>query len=55
MNATQSNDCGEVTELLLAAGADLHAVDAQGKTALDHAREYGLKRITAVLTAAGAG
>ncbi len=55
MNATQSNDCGEVTELLLEAGADMHAVDAQGKTALDHAREHGLKRITAVLTAAGAG
>jgi ankyrin repeat protein len=55
MNATQTNDCSEVTELLLQAGADLHAVDGQGKTALDHARERGLKRITAVLTAAGAG
>ncbi len=54
MNATQRNDCAEVTELLLAAGADLHAVDAQGRTALDHARQRGLARITAVLLAHGA-
>jgi len=54
MNATQSNDCGEVTELLLAAGADIAATDAQGMTAMDHARKHGLSRITAVLAAHGA-
>src|SRR5262249_32009955 len=37
MNATQRNDCAEVTELLIAAGADLNAADAAGKTALAHA------------------
>jgi ankyrin repeat protein len=52
MNATQKNDCAEVTELLLAAGADLRAVDAKGKTALDYAVEYGLHRIEGVLRGA---
>ena len=47
----EGDDCAEVTEQLLAAGADPHAVDAQGKTALDHARERGLERIQAVLSA----
>lgn len=51
MNTTQKNDCSEVTELLLAAGAEIGAVDASGKTALDHARERGLSRITRVLDA----
>jgi ankyrin repeat protein len=54
MNATQRNDCSEVTELLIAAGADLEAVDATGKTALAHAHERGLTRIIAVLRAHGA-
>jgi ankyrin repeat protein len=54
MNATQRNDCSEVTELLIAAGADLNAVDATGKTALAHALERGLTRITAVLRRHGA-
>ena len=49
MNATQNNDCAEVTELLLRAGADIGAVDSKGKTALDYADEYGLWRIAAVL------
>jgi ankyrin repeat protein len=49
MNATQKDDCHEVTRLLLAAGADPDAVDAKGKTALDHARERGLEKIIAVL------
>lgn len=49
MNATQRNDCAEVTELLLRAGADPDAVDAQGKTALDHAEAHGLQRIAGVL------
>lgn len=54
MNATQKNDCAEVTELLINAGADLAAVDATGKTALAHARKHGLTRIQEVLLAHGA-
>ena len=54
MNATQKNDCAEVTELLINAGADIAAVDANGKTALAHARERGLTRIQEVLLAQGA-
>ena len=54
MNATQKNDCAEVTELLIDAGADIAAVDAKGKTALAHAREHGLTRIQEVLLARGA-
>jgi ankyrin repeat protein len=49
MNATQPNDCSEVTEMLIAAGADLAAVDAKGKTALTHAQERGLPKIQEVL------
>ncbi|TWT55747.1 Ankyrin repeats (3 copies) [Thalassoglobus neptunius] len=49
MNATQRDDCDEVTQLLLQAGADPSLIDAQGKTALDHARERGLAKITKVL------
>ena len=49
MNATQKNDCSEVTELLILAGADVAAVDAHGKTALRHAVERGLKKIQEVL------
>jgi ankyrin repeat protein len=49
-NATQRDDCAEVTKLLLDAGADINAVDAAGKSALDHAREKGLPRIVSVLT-----
>jgi ankyrin repeat protein len=45
MNAPQKDDCSEVAELLIAAGADLAAVDANGKTALSHAREHGLTRM----------
>jgi hypothetical protein len=54
MNATQKNDCAEVTELLINAGADIAAVDANGKTALAHARERGLTRIQEALLAHGA-
>ena len=43
------DDCAEVTELLLAAGADINATDAKGKTALVHALEAGNQRITEVL------
>ena len=52
MNATQRDDCSEVTELLLAAGADPGAMDANGTTALEHAERRKLKRIAAVLGAA---
>jgi ankyrin repeat protein len=54
MNATQKDDCSEVTQLLIAAGADLAAVDSNGKTALDHARERGLAKIQEVLRRHGA-
>lgn len=49
MNATQRDDCAEITEMLLKAGAEVNAVDAQGKTALAHAQERGLSRISEVL------
>src|SRR4051812_10511644 len=54
MNATQSDDCAEATVLLIAAGADLTAADARGKTALAHATERGLSRIIEVLRRHGA-
>jgi ankyrin repeat protein len=54
MNATQKNDCSEVTELLINAGADIAAVDAHGKTAFGHARERGLIKIQEVLRRHGA-
>lgn len=54
MNATQNDDCAEVTELLIAAGADLAATDAEGKTALRHALDRGLERITEMLRRHGA-
>ncbi len=49
MNARQKDDCSEVTRRLIDAGADPLAVDEQGRTALDHARERGLTKIIAVL------
>ena len=48
-NATQKDDCSEVTQLLIDAGADVSAVDANGKTALAHAQERGLVKISEVL------
>ena len=54
MNATQKNDCAEVTELLIRAGADIRAVDATGKSALAHAQERGLLKIQEVLGRHGA-
>jgi ankyrin repeat protein len=54
MNATQKDDCSEVTELLIGAGAEIAAVDANGKTALRHAQERGLEKIQAVLRRHGA-
>ncbi len=53
MNATQRDDCAEVTVLLLQAGADLDARDAKGKTALEYAVQYGHFRIEQVLRKAG--
>ena len=55
MNATQKDDCEEVTGLLLQAGADPCAVDSKGKTAMDHASERGLRRIEGVLRGARSG
>ena len=54
MNATQRDDCAEITELLLDAGADIHAADAQNRTALAHARQRNLPRITETLLRRGA-
>jgi ankyrin repeat protein len=54
MNATQRNDCAEVTTLLLDAGAEIDAVDAKGKSALAHAVAGGRNRIAEVLRARGA-
>ncbi len=54
MNATQKDDCSEATELLLAAGADIMATDARGRTALSHAQERGLRQIVEVLRRHGA-
>lgn len=54
MNATQKDDCAEAAELLLAAGADINATDATGRTALSHALQRGLTRITALLRSKGA-
>ncbi len=51
MNALQRDDCAEVTQLLLAAGADVMAVH-QGRTALEIAREKGNTKIAAILEAA---
>jgi ankyrin repeat protein len=50
-NATQKDDCAEVTELLLDAGADIHAKDAAGKTALDWAKETKAPNICKILEA----
>ncbi len=49
MNATQKEDCSEITELLIRAGADVKAMDAKGKTALAHAQDCGLQKIQTVL------
>lgn len=48
-NASQSEDCSEITEMLLQAGADLSLKEATGKTALDIASEKKNRRIVAVL------
>jgi len=53
-NATQKDDCAEATEMLIEAGADIRAVDANGKTALAHAQERRLLRIGEALRRAGA-
>lgn len=48
-NSTQREDCSEITELLLNAGAELSAIDAEGKTALQWAKEKKNTRIASVL------
>jgi ankyrin repeat protein len=53
MNASQKDDCAEVTELLVGAGAELGAVDGKRKTALDYAVDRGNQRVEAILRRAG--
>lgn len=48
-NASQGEDCSEITEMLLNAGADINAKEANGKTALDIAKEKKNLKIIAVL------
>jgi ankyrin repeat protein len=52
MNASQNDDCAEVTELLLGAGAEVGAVDGKGKTALDYAVDGRNHRVEAILRGA---
>ena len=54
MVATQPNDCAECAELLIAAGADMNAVDAKGRSALAWAMERETKQVEAVLRRHGA-
>jgi ankyrin repeat protein len=54
MNARQQDDCCEVATVLLEAGADINAKDANGKTALARAVENNLQRIPDVLRKHGA-
>ncbi len=54
MNATQKDDCSEITELLLEYGADINAKDVNQKTALAHALERDLTNIMEVLLRHGA-
>lgn len=54
MAASQKNDCEECAELLIAAGADIHARDVKGRTALAWAVERGTKKVEAVLRRHGA-
>ena len=51
MNASQKDDCSEVTEMLLSAGADPMLTDAHGKTAKDHATARENEQILTVLAA----
>jgi len=48
-NSAQKEDCSEITEILLKAGADLNAIDAAEKTALQWAKEKKNTRIETVL------
>ena len=49
MNATQKDDCSEVTQILLNAGADINAPDAKGRTALVHAVARDNEHIISIL------
>lgn len=54
MCAKQKDDCAECAELLLAAGADVNARAANGKSALDYALGGGHESVAAVLRKYGA-
>jgi len=49
-NASQGEDCSEITEMLLQAGADVTLQEANGKTALDIAKEKNNTKIISVLS-----
>ena len=55
MNASQKDDCAEVTDLLVGAGAEVGAVDGKGKTALDYAVDGRNHRVESILRRAGKG
>ena len=48
-NASQGEDCSEITEMLLNAGANINAKDAKGKTAMDTAKKKNNIKIITVL------
>ena len=48
--AKQRDDCAEAAQVLIEAGIDVAARDAEGKTALDHARERA-PRVAGLLAA----
>ena len=54
MCAIQPNACAECAELLLNAGADINATDAEGRTAIAWAMKRGSRRVEKVLRARGA-
>lgn len=52
-NAAQGEDCSQITEMLLNAGANISTKEANGKTAMDMAKEKNNVKIIAVLESFG--